>query len=194
MKLILASGSPRRREILSIAGYDYEVVPSAAEEITGGFCGADLAKMNASAKAKEVFSRLGGGDIVVLGADTVVCLGGEILGKPKDASDAKRMLRKLSGSSHSVITGYSVIGKECEKSGYCETLVKFREITEAEIDSYTATGEPLDKAGAYGIQERGGLFAKAVEGDFFNIIGLPAAAIYPVLAEFGITPEWVDLP
>lgn len=187
-KLILASASPRRREILSLAGYIFDVMPSDAEEKTGGLPACELVVANAGAKARDIFKN--NENSVVLGADTVVALGKRILGKPKDEAEAKAMLRRLSGSLHSVLTGFSVVSQNGETSGFCETKVKFRELTEKEIEAYVKTGEPLDKAGAYGIQEKGCLLAESVEGDFYNIIGLPIAEIYPVLAENGIFPGW----
>lgn len=186
--LILASASPRRREILSLAGYDFNIMPSNAEEQTGGLSAEELVVANASAKARDVFGK--NKDAVVLGADTVVALGKRILGKPKDEAEAEAMLKMLSGSRHRVLTGFSVISQNGEVSGFCETAVKFRELTEKEIGAYVKTGEPLDKAGAYGIQEKGCLLAESVEGDFYNIIGLPIAKICPVLAANGVFPDW----
>ncbi len=190
MRFILASGSPRRREILSVAGYEYEVLPSSADELTNNYSAQELAVQNATAKAIDVYSKTDK-DAVILGADTVVCLDGEILGKPKDAQDAYDMLRRLSGSSHSVITGYAVVGKNGVKSGYCETYVSFRDISDDEIRAYIATNEPMDKAGGYGIQEKGCLFASSVTGDFFNVIGLPVSSVRPLLAEYGVFPVWM---
>lgn len=188
--LILASASPRRSEILSLAGYDFNVVPSNASEIACGLSAEKLVVANAGAKAKDVFEKNSGA--VVLGADTVVALGSAVLGKPKDEAEAKAMLKLLSGSRHRVLTGFSVVTENGETSGYCETVVKFRDLTEKEIDAYVKTGEPLDKAGAYGIQEKGCLLAESVEGDFYNIIGLPIAKICNVLAENGVFPRWVE--
>ncbi|MBO5914846.1 MAG: septum formation protein Maf [Clostridia bacterium] len=188
-KLILASASPRRREILETAGYSYTVIPSNAEELTWGENACELVRENALAKAREVFSRCDSGS-VVLGADTVVCLNGNILGKPKDERDAFVMLKSLSGSRHEVISGYAVIGDDCEKSGCCVTEVCFRELSDDEINAYINTFEPMDKAGAYGIQERACLFAESFEGDFYNIIGLPIAPLYPILKDFSILPDW----
>ena len=187
-KLILASASPRRREILDIAGYKYEAIVSNAEEITSGDP-YELARENALAKALEVFERVGN-DSVVVGADTVVCLDGEVLGKPKDEREAFLMLSKLSGSGHEVVSGYAVVSAEGAKSDYCVTYVRFRELTDDEINAYISTKEPMDKAGAYGIQERACIFAESVVGDFFNIIGLPIAPLYPLLKDFGISPQW----
>ncbi len=186
--LVLASASPRRSEILSSAGFEFDIITSNASELTGGISACDLAAQNALAKAREVFARKS--DAVVLGADTVVCLGDEILGKPKDRADAFNMLKSLSGSFHSVITGYAVVADGREEIGYCETKVKFRDLSDSEINSYIATGECDDKAGAYGIQERASLFVESIQGDYFNIMGLPVADIYPILKSLGIFPKW----
>ncbi len=191
-KLILASASPRRREILDTAGYVYEVIPSDSEEISGGIAPEELVRLNALAKAKEVYSR-SNPDSVVIGADTVVCLNGEVLGKPNGEKQAFEMLKRLSNSSHEVMTGYAVVTAEGEESGVCSTSVHFRTMTDDEIYAYIATGEPLDKAGAYGIQERACLFAESFEGDYFNIIGLPVAKLCPMLKKHGIIPAWQKL-
>lgn len=188
-KLILASASPRRKEILNTAGYSYEIMPSDACEITEGADAETIVMKNALAKASEVYSRCGGSD-VVLGADTVVCLNGSVLGKPENEAEAFAMLKSLSGSCHEVLTGYAVVGGKGSECGVCTTKVKFRTLTDEEITAYIGTGEPMDKAGAYGIQEKACIFAESFEGDFFNIIGLPVARIYPLLSEYGILPDW----
>lgn len=188
-KLILASASPRRREILETAGYSYTAVPSNAEELVGGADACTLVRENSLRKAREVFARTDG-DAVVLGSDTVVCIGDEILGKPKNEADAFAMLKRLSGSVHEVISGYAVIDSDREESGCCVTKVRFRELSDSEITAYINTLEPMDKAGAYGIQERACLFAESFEGDFYNIIGLPIAPLYPILKDFSILPDW----
>lgn len=188
-KLVLASASPRRSELLTLAGYSFTVVPSTADEICGGLDPKELVRRNALEKAREVFSRCE--NDVVLGADTVVCFGEKILGKPIDESDAFKMLKGLSNSRHSVLTGFAVISKDGEQSGVCETIVHFKELSDDEINDYIQTREPMDKAGAYGIQERASLFAENIEGDFFNIIGLPVGKIYPILADFGVLPTWM---
>lgn len=188
-KLILASASPRRKEILNTAGYVYEVIPSNATELTHGENPCELVRENALAKARDVFLRCNE-NAIVIGADTIVCLNGRILGKPKDERDAFLMLKELSGSVHEVITGYAVIGEEGEESGFCVTEVYFRTLSDSEINAYIKTNEPLDKAGAYGIQERACVFAEGFKGDFFNIIGLPIAPLYSVLKKFGISPDW----
>lgn len=186
--LVLASASPRRSEILLSAGYEFKIITSAATEITNG-AGAIIAAENAKAKALAVYSQQPE-NAVVLGADTVVCLDNKVLGKPKSREDAFNMLVSLSNSNHSVITGYAVASKEGIKTGYCETFVKFRPLTNEEINDYVATGECDDKAGAYGIQERASLFVEAINGDYFNIMGLPVAEIYPILKSAGIYPKW----
>lgn len=188
-KLTLASASPRRRGILDTAGYSYSVVPSDASEIDKGASPDDIVMQNALAKAIEVSSREGG-DKVVLGADTVVCIGDTVLGKPKDRADAFLMLKSLSGSVHTVKTGYAVVCDGVEKCGVCTTEVKFKLLSDEEINAYIDTNEPNDKAGAYAVQEKACLFVENFSGDYFNIIGLPISKIYPVLAEFGIRPDW----
>lgn len=191
-QLVLASASPRRSEILSVAGYDFKICVSGASEIMQGESAATLAKLNALEKAREVFSRLGG-DSVVIGADTVVCHNGLVLGKPRDEADAFDMLKKLSGTTHTVISGYAVVGSEGERSGFCETVVKFKPLTDTEINAYVATKEPNDKAGAYGIQERASLFVSEIRGDYFNVMGLPVCCLYEPLKEFGILPNWQNV-
>ena len=190
-RLILASASPRRREILDTAGYSYEIVPSLAEEVMEGECAYSLAELNALAKAQEVYSRLDDKNCVVLGADTVVLVDGKVLGKPTDENDAFLMLKRLSGSTHEVISGFAVVSESnLTDSSFCVTKVKFRDLSDEEIKAYIATNEPMDKAGSYAIQERACLFTESFEGDFFNIIGLPIQKIYKHLKENGILPEW----
>ncbi len=190
--LILASASPRRRELLSIAGYEFEINPSNAQEIETGIPAKDLAMKNALAKARDIYKTTGK-DSVVIGADTVVCLGDMVLGKPKSPENAKEMLKSLSGSKHSVVTGFAVVGEDGEEVGFCETVVKFRHLGENEIDCYIATKECNDKAGAYGIQERASLFVEGIDGDYFNVMGLPVASLYPILKKFGILPNWQNI-
>ena len=188
-KLILASASPRRREIFDTAGYSYEVIPSNADEFKDGYPPFELVRLNALAKAREVYSKVDS-DSVVIGADTVVCFEDRILGKPSDERDAFEMLKLLSGKVHYVVTGYAVVGESGEKSGAVSTEVKFNDLTDEEINAYIATNEPMDKAGSYAVQERACLFVESFGGDYFNIIGLPIAPLYPILKDFSILPDW----
>ncbi|MBR6754308.1 MAG: septum formation protein Maf [Clostridia bacterium] len=178
-RLILASASPRRKELLSDAGFVFEIITSNADEVAIAGSPETTVLMNARLKAKEVFDR--NSDAIVLGADTVVCLDGKILGKPKDMNDARNMIKSLSGSVHEVLTGYSIIDENGEESGVTVTKVCFRIITDAEIEEYIQTDEPYDKAGGYGIQDRAGEFVKYIDGDLNNVIGLPVCDIKPIL-------------
>ena len=192
--LVLASGSPRRRAILSAAGVPHEVVPPDVEEIghpgeSPGVMAVRLARL----KAREVAARVGT-DRWVLGVDTVVSIDDRILGKPVDEEDAVRMLLQLSGQSHSVISGYALVGSDDEKTGCVETSVEMRVITPAEAVAYAASGEPLDKAGAYAIQESAGRFITSVVGSRFNVAGLPLEALLPTLAGLGLARSADTLP
>jgi septum formation protein len=178
--------------MLSDAGFGFEVVPSHVEEIAGpGEDPRDLAVRLALEKAREVAGRLGP-DRVVLGVDTVVAIGEHILGKPVDEAEAVRMLLMLSGRTHQVFSGYALVGQGGFETGLDETRVTMRSIPPAEAAAYTATGEPLDKAGAYGIQGGAIRFITAVEGSPSNVAGLPIEALLPRLAGWGIKPERAD--
>ena len=186
MRLILASASPRRRELLKNAGVDFEVRPSAVVESVGaGESPEDFARRAAREKALDVAAAVPAGALV-LGADTVVVMGNEILGKPTGSEDAARMLQKLSGSTHRVITGVCLVrapaGIEAEE--HETTLVTFRRLDEKEIQDYLATGEPFDKAGAYGIQGFASRFVTRIEGCYFNVVGLPVARVVELLKPF----------
>ena len=187
-KIILASGSPRRRELLTNAGYTFEVVPAEVEENhDGGETPVALVERLALSKAQEVARRYPGDDAVVLGADTVVVLDGNILGKPGSPEEAQEMLARLSGHEHEVITGVALVqsGDANRKVVTHETTtVFFRELTKREIADYTATGEPLDKAGAYAIQGIAGRFVTRLEGCYFNVMGLPVALVDRLLREW----------
>lgn len=188
MELILASASPRRKALLTIAGYTFSVFPSPEEEqpdptLSPG----ERAVALAHEKAKSIAWKHPGA--VVIGADTVVSITGEVLGKPKDEQDARRMLRMLSGTTHAVYTGCAVRQGLEERTFYETTLVTFYPLSEREIDRYIATGEPFDKAGGYGIQGAGCLLVKRVTGDFYNVMGLPIARLSRLLERFGIYPE-----
>jgi septum formation protein len=178
MKLILASGSPRREKLLRDAGFDLDVRPSRAEEwpFPGGDPGA-YSEALARAKVAAV-----AGDLVV-GADTVVVLDGRALGKPADAAGAATMLGQLSGRTHRVVTGVAVRRAGVVHSAHASTLVTFRELSEREIRDYVATGEPLDKAGAYAWQGGAGAFVTALDGDPDTVIGLPMRVLRDLLAQ-----------
>lgn len=178
MKIILASSSPRRRELLSHIGVDFSTaVPPASAEASIEACSynpAEFAEKNAFMKAGEV-AKISPKDSIVLGADTIVVLGDVILGKPKDGEDAKKMLLALSGKMHEVITGVTVINNKIGRSitSHESTEVFFKKLSSEEIDFYIKSGEPMDKAGAYAIQGLGSLFVPGIKGCFFNVVGLP---------------------
>lgn len=186
--LILASSSPRRKEILANIGYRFDCVAADADEsLPDGISARDAVHELALKKAQAVFS-LKGSD-VVLASDTVVSLDGRILGKPSDRADAKKMLTALSGRLHSVYTGVCIISaKKCERF-VSETQVEFYSLDESIIEWYLDTGEPFDKAGAYGIQGKGSVLVRRIDGDYFTVMGLPAAECFRRLADFKILPE-----
>jgi septum formation protein len=186
MKLVLASRSPRRQELLQRAGFEFEVRPSGVEEVRrSGESGEDLARRAAREKSLgvAVFSP---SDSLVLGADTVVVINGLILGKPSDPDDAVRMLRMLSGATHRVVTGVCLVRApgQIEAVAHETTMVKFRHLEEDEIRDYVGSGEPLDKAGAYGIQGLASRFVTRIEGCYFNVVGLPIPLLYDLLKPF----------
>ena len=172
--IILASASPRRKEILELADLKFDVMPSDAQEITTKTAPNEVVMELASIKAKDIYKKLEKQSMVV-GADTVVAYQGQILGKPADEADAKRMLTMLSGQTHEVYTGVCVIEDEKIKTFYEETKVTFYEISDEQIDRYIKTGEPMDKAGSYGIQGKAAVFIKGIEGDYYNVVGFPIA-------------------
>lgn len=175
-KIILASSSPRRKELLTTAGMEFEIhVKDVDESVPEGTPPADAAKMTAAKKAAAVAENYG--DCVVIGADTIVVANGKILGKPKDEADAKAMLRMLSGIEHEVITGVCIINGGNSETFAQISKVKFYDLTDKEISDYVATKEPMDKAGAYGIQGLGCTLVERIEGDYFNIVGLPVAEV-----------------
>lgn len=175
-RIILASQSPRRQELIGYILSDYEVIVSAVEEtLPDGIAPEEVPAYLAGVKAQAVAAEHP--DDVVIGADTVVILDGQVLGKPKDADDALHMLRSLSGKAHTVITGCAIIQDGRMTTFADRTRVEFYPLSDREILDYIATGEPFDKAGAYGIQGRGSVLVKRIEGDFFNVMGLPVARL-----------------
>ena len=185
--IILASNSPRRKELLRQIGMSFRSDPADVDEqILPGEEADEYAVRVALDKASVAAERTGAG--IIIAADTIVVLGTTVLGKPADAKDAERMLGMLSGKMHAVITGLVVMdaGTRKTQKRIAVTNVWFRNLTNDEIVSYVATGEPLDKAGAYGIQERGALFVQKIEGCYFNVVGLPLSLLGEMLVDFGI--------
>ena len=225
MKLVLASGSQRRREMLTMCGYDYEIIVSNADETIDENDPESFVRALSFRKAKEVFDRLfaaGRRDFAVIGSDTVVAFQKEggtkpvIIGKPKDAKDAVRILSMLSGKTHRVFTGVSVIADipdenaaaqcsirekaeiqtECSIREKAEiqtecsiTEVTFETLSPDEITDYVNSGDPLDKAGSYGIQGPFGMFVREIRGNYFTVIGMPIPVLYKMLKKIGILPH-----
>lgn len=189
-KIVLASASPRRRELLQNMGLDFEIITSdGAEQVFENELSQDTVKRLSSEKALNVAKRAPYDDCIVIGADTVVAIDGKILGKPVDEGDAKRMLTLLSGRTHKVYTGVSVIETTSGErvSDYVETEVKFVNLTERQIEKYVSSGEPMDKAGAYGIQDLGAMLVEKINGDYFNVVGLPVSRLARILRDrFGV--------
>jgi septum formation protein len=213
MKLVLASGSQRRRELLTMCGYDYEIIVSNADETIDENDPESFVRALSLRKAKDVFDRLFGAgrrDFAVIGSDTVVAFQKEgetkpvIIGKPKDAEDAVRILSMLSGKTHRVFTGVSVIAdipdenaaaqcsirKKEEIQTECSiTEVTFETLSPDEIADYVNSGDPLDKAGSYGIQGPFGMFVREIRGNYFTVIGMPIPVLYKMLKKIGILPH-----
>lgn len=201
-RIILASGSPRRKELLEQIGLEFEICPAKGEEVITTNVPEDVVRELSGQKAEEVASGILAyneahpdivtpQDILVIGADTVVAYDGQILGKPKDEADAKRMLSMLSGNVHSVYTGvtFVIIGKDGrtgESSFVEKTDVHMFAMSEQEIDRYIASGEPMDKAGSYAIQGKCGIYIEKIDGDYYNVVGLPIARMYQFLKNIGI--------
>ncbi len=187
--IVLASASPRRVEILNQLGLDFQAIPSnITEVIPKSFVAPeDLVIKLALHKASNVASKLGRG--LVIGADTLVVFGDTIFGKPLNQDEAVKMLATLSGKFHSVYTGIALIQVSTGRieTGFAETKVKFRPVSLEEIQSYVATGEPLDKAGAYGIQGKGGVLVEGIEGCYFNVVGLPLSKLVEMLQKFQVS-------
>ncbi len=184
-RFIVASASPRRKEILQNAGYDFEVIPSDADEnLDGEFSPCEAVSLLAFKKAKSVAERHP--DAVVFGCDTVVVSDGVILGKPKDKADAFSTLKMLSGKTHEVITGVCVTQNGKSESFYEVTKVTFYPLSDETIESYINTNEVYDKAGSYGIQGFGSVLVEKIEGDYFSVVGLPISKTARLLSKFGV--------
>lgn len=181
MRIVLASASPRRKELLGLLGLEFEIIVSDVEEVVAESAPNRVVEELSQQKAEAVFKRLEG-DVLVIGADTVVSLEGNILGKPKSEAEAVEMLEKLQDNEHRVFTGVTLIGRKDGKefrNTFSEgTVVKFYPMTEEEIKWYVESKEPMDKAGAYGIQGLGARFVECIRGDYNNVVGLPIARLY----------------
>lgn len=191
MKLILASASPRRAEILRDAGIAFEAFATHVDEARReGESVEELVRRLAEAKARAAMAHVSGPSIMI-GADTEVVVEGQVLGKPADAADARRMLTLLAGRTHEVVTGLALIRLPdgTLRVEYETTRVTFAPLNEQEIEAYVASGEPFDKAGAYAIQGRGGRYVTRVEGCYFNVVGVPLARLYRMLRELGWSDE-----
>ncbi|MDQ7822433.1 MAG: Maf family protein [Candidatus Eremiobacteraeota bacterium] len=193
MNIVLASSSPRRSELLATIGLSFKVLEPNAREVGDAPGSAplslspkEIAKTNALLKARKV-SPMVNGDAVIVGADTIVVLQGELLGKPRSCREACQMLTRLSGKTHKVITGVAVLNTHTGKEvlGSEETDVTFRRLSAKEIEGYVASGEPLDKAGAYGIQGKGALLVQRVKGCYFNVVGLPLVRMVRLMRASG---------
>lgn len=187
MAIILASQSPRRRQLLEQMGFtDFLIRPAQGEELAdpnldpGG-----LVEALSRQKALEISASADPEDLIIA-ADTVVAVDGQVLGKPRSPQHAREMLALLSGREHHVYTGFTVRRGEQTVTGHEDTAVRFRPLTAGDISAYVDTGEPMDKAGAYGIQGKGSLLVEKIDGDFFNVMGLPVLRLSRMLAQFGV--------
>ena len=179
-KIILASDSPRRHELMKSAGFSFDIIPAQKEEIIQeNAAPKEAVIVLALQKAKEVFAL--NPDCIIIGADTIVAIDGEILGKPRDKAEAFAMLKKLSGRTHSVFTGVAICETNRNETFAEQTKVEFYDLSDDEINAYIETREPFDKAGAYGIQGKGSLLIKSISGDYYNIMGLPIAKLSRIL-------------
>jgi len=186
-KIILASSSPRRKELLEQIGLQFEIIPSGYEEdMSLDLSNEELAKTLAYNKAKDVVDKVENG--VVIGSDTFIVFSGKRIGKPRDEKDAKEILQMISGQTVTIYSGLAIINKQNKKeiTDFEITDVKIKELTEKEIKEYIETGEPLDKAGAFAIQGRGAIFIEKINGCFSNVIGLPLYKLYTNLLKIGV--------
>lgn len=189
MRIVLASKSPRRREILENLGLEFDIIVADADESSDITEPGELVMTLAARKGRAVLDKIGDGaaDALIIACDTLVYADGEFLGKPSDRSDAERMMRKLSGNHHFVVSGIYLSYKGREVGAAASTKVIFDALTDNDIKAYLDTSEPYDKAGAYAIQGRASAFISGIEGDYFNVVGLPVNLLCKTLkAEFGI--------
>jgi septum formation protein len=191
-RVVLASASPRRRDLLDLIGIAHEVHPANIDEtVRPREAPRRYAERLAREKASAIATR--DPDLITIGADTVVVIDRKVLGKPADADDAARMLRMLSGREHTVITAVAVSRGRKLRSAIEEVRVKFRRLRDDEIDAYIAMGEPMDKAGAYGIQGYGATIVERIEGDYFAVMGLPLVRLVGLMRDVGVRYEFGDL-
>ena len=183
MGFILASASPRRKEILEKVGFSFRICVTDVDETMNTLLPLEEAVKEIALKKALAVNEVKEEDIIIA-ADTIVVLDGEVFGKPKDYLEAKEMLSKLSGRTHQVYTGFALVNKQKQISECVMTKVTFHTLSEQDIEDYMNTGEPFDKAGAYGIQEKGCLLVKEIEGDYFNVIGLPISRVNQILNEY----------
>lgn len=192
-KIILASASPRRKELMELAGLEFDIWPSEKEEVVKSKVPKEICMELSRQKAEDVAASIRTyneshadlvtpTDMLIIGADTIVALADTVFGKPKDENDAKKMLKALSGNTHSVFTGVTFVfmsstGRVGEHVFCEETKVTFCDLDEDDIDTYIATGDPFDKAGSYGVQTSSAVFVRSIEGDFFNVMGLPISGM-----------------
>ncbi|MFL5585157.1 MAG: Maf family protein [Gemmatimonadaceae bacterium] len=191
-RVVLASGSPRRRQLLDLIGITHEVRPSNIDETARP---REAPRRHAERLAREKATAVArrDPDLITIGADTVVVINRKVLGKPVDDADAARMLAMLSGREHTVITAIAVSRGRKLRSAIEEVRVKFRRLRDAEIDAYIATREPMDKAGAYGIQGYGATIVERIEGDYFAVMGLPLVRLINLLRDVGVTYRFGEL-
>ena len=184
MKIILASKSPRRKEILETMGVSFEIdVADVDESVDSSLSPVEAVCEISKRKADAVVKRHEDEDCIVISADTVVVIDGRIIGKPKDKEDAFNIIKSLSARTHEVYTGFTVCGKGLEKTDFEVTKVHFKELCDDDIRRYVETGEPMDKAGAYGIQQKGNLFVEYIHGDYYNVVGFPISKICVTIRE-----------
>jgi septum formation protein len=187
LKLILASASPRRRELLASIGMEFDVIPSdVPEQRADGETPEEYVARLSRDKARAIAAT--NRDRSVLAADTIVVLGDDVLEKPSDSADARRMLSQIAGKTHVVFTGVTLISKGYSDTHVCTTEVRMLPMTEGDVAWYVETGEPLDKAGAYAAQGKGGMFIDSIHGSYTNVVGLPLALLFQMLRKAGIDP------
>ena len=186
-RIVLASASPRRKDLLRQVGLNFEIIPSDLDEEAVEYRDpGELVRKLALSKALGVLPQARQG--LVIGADTIVLLDQEVLGKPRSVPEAEKMLGRLAGRVHRVLTGVALVDSRTGRRlvDHEETLVKMRELTPGQISNYVATGEPMDKAGAYAVQGRGSVLVERIEGDYYNVVGLPLPRLARMLEEFGV--------